>query len=454
MSTDPKLYTPTELANLIQSTFTRHVGQINLIGEVSSLVVANSGHAYLQIKDKSAMIKGVVWRSSKISSGISAIQSGLMVQAKGKLSNYAPKSEYQLTIDRIVPMGEGSLSLAFEKLKLKLGNEGLFQPERKREIAKSPRRVALLAAAGSAAVSDFLTTSVERHRGAWISLFSVRVQGKGAAEEMAEALELINGWGGFDLVVMTRGGGSLEDLWAYNEEILVRAVANSRLPILAAVGHSTDLSLVEMAADARAITPTAAAETVYPLDSDLLAEIDDHLTRLKNLAKTRLLAKRGQLQSHIGQLGQLRYKLNNFSQLIDSSLMKLENSVRKLIAASRSRLEALTVSLDHKSPHRDQALKREKLDLLRKNLISRANGLTQAKRAKLDWLMNALNLVSPLNVLTRGYAVATAPDGRVIRSADQVQIGHTIDVRLAEGTLKAQVQETSPAPAKTPPESD
>ncbi|MDR2367794.1 MAG: exodeoxyribonuclease VII large subunit [Deltaproteobacteria bacterium] len=450
MPIEQKVYTPSELTDLIHSTFARHVGTVTVAGEVSSMTIANSGHAYLEIRDKKAMIKGTVWKSSRVSSGFSAIQKGLMVQARGKLTNYGPRSEYQISIDRIVPMGEGSLSLAYEKLKKKLDGEGLFAPGRKRPFPRPPRRVALLASAGSAAANDFIETSVKRCRGAWISLFSVRVQGKGAAEEMAGALELLNSWGGFDLAVMTRGGGSLEDLWAYNEEILVRAVANSRLPVLAAVGHSTDLSLVEMAADAQAITPTAAAEAVYPLDSDRLAQVGDILSTLSNLARDVFRARRDRLQSDMARLGQLRYKLNYFSQLIDTYLINLENAVRKLITSSRNELSAAVASLEHKSPRRDQAQKRQNLALLVARLESAAAKALEAKRLNLSWLANSLNLVSPLNTLTRGYSVVTGPDGKVISAADQAEVGQELTVILALGKLRARVTEKIDAEKTAP----
>ncbi|MDR2302776.1 MAG: exodeoxyribonuclease VII large subunit [Deltaproteobacteria bacterium] len=436
---DQKIYTPSQVGDLVQFNFDAHIGQITLAGEVGSLATPNSGHVYLEIKDKAAMVKGVIWRASKHSSGVSAIQTGMMVQARGRLRIYGPRSEYQLNVEKIMPMGEGALSLAFEKLKKKLGAEGLFAPERKRPIPETPRRVVLVGSAGSAAVNDFLTTSVKRRKGAWISLFPTRVQGKGAAEEMAEALSLINSRGDFDLVVMTRGGGSLEDLWSYNEEVLVRAVANSRLPILAAIGHSTDLSLVEMAADAKAITPTAAAEAVFALDSERLGQVKQRLNELKNLTKNRILVKKSQLQSQIGNLGKLRYKINYFSQLLDSLLMKLENSVKNLMASSRNKLATLTNKLEYKSPYRDQIQKRQTLERLSKALLDSAKKTIGDKRQKLRLLTVTLDLVSPKNTLKRGYAVVAGPDGRVLHRAALADLGQKLQVLLAEGRLLVEV---------------
>ncbi|MDR3135647.1 MAG: exodeoxyribonuclease VII large subunit [Deltaproteobacteria bacterium] len=437
--TNTRVMTPSEVADAIQLTLDASVGPVSIEGEVSGLAFASSGHVYFQLKDSRAIIKAVVWRHSKMPSGVTAIQGGMMVLARGRISVYGPRSEYQVIVERVAPKGEGALSQAFEILKKKLEAEGLFNPERKREIPLAPRRVALLAAAGSAAASDFITTSVKRCKGAWISQLPVRVQGKGAAEEMAMALAALNSSGDFDLVVMTRGGGSLEDLWAYNEEVLVRAVAASRLPVLAAVGHSTDLSLAEMAADKKAITPTAAAEAVFPLDSDRLDQLAERLGRLGNLALNLLLAKENQLQQNIGRLGNLRYKLGYFSQLLDGSAMRLENLAKNVLVASKNKLESLAKALGHKSPQRDQELKAQRLEALRNGLLSAARKALEAKQERLGWLTGALGLVSPLNVLTRGYAVITGPDGRVIRSASQASPGQVLEARLSDGSLKAKV---------------
>jgi exodeoxyribonuclease VII large subunit len=446
----PVILTPTQVADQIQDSFDQHLGLITVQGEVAGMVTANSGHTYLKLKDKKSELKAIIWRYNLTKSGGSAIQNGLMVLAKGKLAVYAARGEYQLIIDRILPKGEGALSLAFELLKKKLETEGLFNPERKRPLPDRPGRVALLAAAGSAAASDFITTSVQRYGEAWISLFSVRVQGKGAAEEMAEALELLNTDGHFDLVVMTRGGGSLEDLWAYNEEILVRAVANSRLPILAAVGHSTDISLVELAADYKAITPTAAAEAVFPNDIDRLDKLMALVNLLKQSTKDIFNHKKGQLQLNISRLGNLRYKLSQFAQLLDSHLLKLEKSVSNLIISSKSQLKALTKALEYKSPQRDQAIKRQSLEMLEKNMTASLLLLLKTKKNELNWAINSLDLVSPLTILTRGYAVVTEAEGRVVRSVDQVRLDQELELRLAEGRLKAKVVEKLPTVSDLP----
>jgi exodeoxyribonuclease VII large subunit len=445
---EQKILTPTLVSDLIQANFDNYIGTIMVEGEITGFLTANSGHTYLQLKDKKSLLKGVIWRYNMTKSGASAVQNGMDVLAKGRLTVYAPRGEYQLIIERIMPKGEGALSRAFEILKKKLETEGLFNPERKRSLPVVPVRVALLAASGSAAYSDFVQTAFKRCAGAWISLFSTRVQGKGAAEEMAEALELLNTWGGFDLVVMTRGGGSLEDLWSYNEEVLVRAVANSRIPVLAAIGHSTDLSLVEMAADHKAITPTAAAETVFPSDIERLDVLGGLLNHLKMVTKGRLQAKKSELQQNIAHLGSFKYRLNQFAQTLDSRLMSLENSVSKLLASSRSQLEALTRALEYKSPRRDQAMKRQALEILVKDLLANAKNLITTRQNGLNWQINALELVSPLSILTRGYAVVTDDQGRVVRSASQTRPGQNLGLRLAEGHLTAKVIDTYSGPSR------
>jgi exodeoxyribonuclease VII large subunit len=257
-----EILTPTGLNNRLQAAFDRHIGTVWVSGEIAGASRPSSGHTYFSLKDSHSLVKAVIWRSRLPKAG-GPVGNGLKVLAKGTLTIYPPRGDYQLIVDYIEPQGEGALRLAYEKLLARLSAEGLFKPERRRPLPFWPQKVALLTASGGAARLDFLASAVKRCPSASVSFYPVRVQGAGAAEEIAQALADLNQWGGFDLAVITRGGGSLEDLWAFNEEVLVRAVAASRVPVLAAVGHSTDLSLVELAADSRAITPTAAAEAVF-----------------------------------------------------------------------------------------------------------------------------------------------------------------------------------------------
>jgi exodeoxyribonuclease VII large subunit len=418
------------------------------------------------------------------------VENGLKVLAKGSLAVYAPRGEFQLIVETIKPQGEGALRLAYEKLKIRLTNEGLFKPERRRPKPFWPQRTAVLTAAGGAARQDFLSTALNRCPSATISLYPVRVQGAGAAEEIAAALNDLNQWGGFDLVVITRGGGGLEDLWAFNEEVLVRAVAASRLPVLAAIGHSTDESLVELAADDRAITPTAAAEAVFPDVRRLIAELKErdkalaasfraiisrreeslgtltnrlyrfetHLRlerqRLDNLTDSLAISGRRYLQATrlklITLTRELAYRSPAMSLKRDFNELKnvtkaLPLALFRRLASSRRDLTALTARLNQSSPA--SKVKRDLADLKK---VSQALPLALTRRFSdsrrdLTDLSARLRLVSPLGILNRGYALITTEDGTILRSGSQVAPGALVNARLAKGQITAQVTETKEA---------
>ncbi|MDR1546759.1 MAG: exodeoxyribonuclease VII large subunit [Deltaproteobacteria bacterium] len=468
-----KTLTPTQVADRVKASLESELGVIWVDGEVASLARAPSGHVYFTLKDSKSLLKAVVWRFKASTCGASALVDGLRVLARGTLTVYGARSEYQLMVDHVEPKGEGALRRAFEALKKRLEKEGLFAPERKRPLPFRPRRVALLASPDSAAATDFLTTAFKRCRGAWISLCPVRVQGSGAAEEMAAALEALNAWGGFDLAVLTRGGGSLEDLWAFNEEVLVRAVAASRLPTLAAVGHSTDSSLVESAADARAITPTAAAELAFPDDALALAAAARASEALTKAAQNFLASRARILNAYKTRLGRFRLRLLPATQRLDELTARLAPLAVGRLRAAADRLEALKRELAFKSPRRDlgrkrqetarlaEALKaaiRRRLEGERRRLKARRLRLErdddrlkaavsrrlEFKRRRLERADDRLSLLSPLAVLTRGYALAVDARGRVIRSSDQVELHEEISLRLATGSLKARVTASLP----------
>jgi exodeoxyribonuclease VII large subunit len=435
--------TPTALNARLQATFDQSLGPIWLSGEIASLALPASGHAYFSLKDSKSLVKGVVWKSRLPRLG-GPLANGLKVLAFGSLAIYAPRGEYQIIVERIEPQGEGALRLAYEKLLARLTSEGLFRPERRRPRPFWPQKTALLTAAGGAARQDFLTTAVRRCPSAAISFYPVRVQGAGAAEEIAEALANLNQWGGFDLVVVTRGGGSLEDLWAFNEEVLVRAVAASRLPVFAAIGHATDESLVELAADDRAITPTAAAEAIFP-DVKVLTQ------RVTALVKNLTAGVKGVLARDLDRLKALNFRLARFEtqirlrrQRLDDLLASLAKAGRRRLLSARQALTSLARDLAFRSP--TQSFKRDRATLValtRALPLALARTLT-ARRNQLEGHLTRLRLVSPLGVLGRGYALIVDPKGAVLRSLDQVTVGDLIKVRLAAGQLTALVTELGP----------
>ncbi|MDR1044865.1 MAG: exodeoxyribonuclease VII large subunit [Candidatus Adiutrix sp.] len=420
-----EILTPASLAARLQGCFDRDFGQLWVAGEISELSLPHSGHAYFCLKERlrgqEFRLKAVMWKGRRPYAG-AALSEGLGVLAKGRLALYAPRGDFQLVVDYLEPRGEGALRLAFEKLKAKLEAEGLFEAGRKRPLPFWPARVAVVSSPSGAAVRDFMRTALARRPGAAISLCPVRVQGQGSAGEIARAIEDLNVWGGFDLIVLTRGGGSLSDLWAFNEEAVVRAVAASRTPTLAAVGHSTDLSLAELAADRRAITPTAAAELVYRDQAAFLEHLAENENRLSRLMHEALIRRRERL----ADLG--RRQARGLIDLYGRRREALTDLGRRL-GRFEDRLGLAGQRLDDLGRRLDQAL------------VRRLDGWER----RLEILSARLKLLSPHSVLKRGYALVSRDgDERPLTRAGELRIGDRVAVRLADGRFTAKVIQTAP----------
>ena len=457
-----EIFSPTTLAQRVQDSFDRDFGHLWLEGEIAELSLPRSGHAYFTLKDSQARLKAVMWKGRRAYAG-TALSEGLTVLAKGRLAVYAPRGDYQLVVDYLEPKGEGALRQAFEELKTKLTAEGLFDSQRKRTLPFWPRKIAVISSQTGAAARDFIETARQRRPGAAISLYPVRVQGEGAASEIVSALADLNSWGGFDLIVLTRGGGSLSDLWAFNEESVVRAVAGSRTVTLAAIGHSTDLSLTEMAADFKAITPTAAAEAVFRDQASLeeflaenqsrmigalevrLAEKTERLAALLNRQKWSLSAlcqNRKQFLEHLTmRLGRMEDRLGHSGQRLDDLLQRLSQAALRLVDYRERQLNTVSSSLKYISPFFLIKEKRQQLDNLRQRLDSAVSRRLELQNHYLEKMICRLNDLSPESVLKRGYALVTGPDGQVVLRASELKTGDTLRLKLMEGGLRAEVKD-------------
>ncbi|MDR2198306.1 MAG: exodeoxyribonuclease VII large subunit [Deltaproteobacteria bacterium] len=433
-----EIFTPTSLTNRIDSLFRERFPKVYVEGEISGRFRQGSGHLYFYLNDAKSKIKAIIWSSNR-GRAASIAEDGLNVLACGHLTTYYARSEYQLIVDSMEPRGEGALRLAFEKLKARLLAEGLFNAARKRKLPFWPRRVALLTSPKGAAVEDFLKTAFKRFPQAAITIYPVKVQGEGAAAEMAAAVEDVNSWGGFDLIVLTRGGGSLEDLWAYNEEILVRAVANSRILTFAAVGHATDLSLAELAADGSAITPTAAAERIFPDKARILEDLTLLRKRLEKSAGAKLNEKAAEIRELKHRLLNFQHRLKQESLQIDGLVERLVSLISLALLRSKGELEKLKEKLNYLSPGTKIARQKEELENLVATLAHIKLKLLAPFFQELNHAVDRLQLISPLVILTRGYSLATLPDGRVLRSSASVKMGDTFLLTLSEGKIRARV---------------
>ncbi len=371
-----------------------------VVGEISNFSRPSSGHCYFTLKDEGAQLRGVIWRNAAQRLRFEP-QDGLEVICHGALDLYAPRGSYQLVVDQLQPKGIGALELALRRLREKLAAEGLFDSARKRPLPRFPRRIALVTSPTGAAVRDFLQVLKRRWLGADVLVVPVRVQGEGAAQEIATAIRQVNAsQAEIDVVVVARGGGSLEDLWAFNEEAVVRAIYGSRIPVVSAIGHEIDVTLSDLVADVRALTPSEAAERVVPSGDELRQTLAQHAQRL---------------------LSQLRSRAT-------TARMRLETlSARRVFRRPFAMIQQAEQRLDELDVRATRAVQRKLAD----------------RRAQIVASAARLESLSPLGVLGRGYSLTLREaDGQLIRDANALRPGDRLRTRFATGEAISRVEET------------
>jgi exodeoxyribonuclease VII large subunit len=400
------IYTVSDLTREIRDILEEGLGRIWLTGEISNCRRPASGHCYFTLKDEHAQISAVMWRTLAGALPFD-VKDGQAVLVQGELTVYEPRGQYQLVVRRIEPRGVGALQLAFSQLKEKLGREGLFDEERKKPLPLIPRRIALVTSPTGAAIRDMLNIILRRFPRANVLICPARVQGKSAAGEIAQAIARADALDDVDVIIAGRGGGSLEDLWPFNEEVVARAIAACGTPLVSAVGHETDFTISDFVADVRALTPTDAGTRVTP-DMAQLAEA------------------LGIMSSRLGQ-GLMRR-----SQL------------------SHERLDGLAYRMRLRSPLERARMAEQRLDDLGQRLLRSARQVCKSQRERFDHMFARLESLSPLAVLYRGYSVAMLEDGTVIRNPAQVSPGDIIRIRAHKGEFRAQVVKDEPKPPRKP----
>ena len=402
--------------------------QVWVEGELSNLARPASGHVYFTLKDSNAQIRCALFRQNALRVR-QALRDGLAVKVRGKISLFEGRGDYQLIADTVEPAGDGALRLAFEALKEKLAGEGLFASERKRPLPAHPRRIGIVSSPSGAVIRDIISVFRRRAPQVELTLVPTAVQGREAVAQIVRALQLADRQG-FDALILARGGGSLEDLWCFNEEAVARAVAACATPIVSAVGHETDVSISDFVADVRAPTPSAAAELLAPNAGDLQQRLDGLRRRL-------VLRMRDQL---------LRERLRQQAQRLDDLDMRLRRAFERQLAVRHERLVRLETRLAAQHPGRTLALLRQKLDSLAARLPRAAREVLKDRRQRLEGLAQTLNVVSPLATLGRGYSILLDERGRAIRDAGQTQPGQRLKARLAEGELEVRVEDNHRTP--------
>jgi exodeoxyribonuclease VII large subunit len=431
-----------ELNAAIHGLLEREFQDIWVGGEISGVRLAASGHYYFTLKEQDAQLRCVCFRSTARYLRFKP-QDGVAAVARGRIDVYEVRGEYQLLVETLEPQGHGALQFAFEQLKKKLAAEGLFEAARKRPLPRFPGRIGIVTSPTGAAIHDLLQILGRRFPGLHIRIYPTQVQGEGAAGEICRGLEYFSQSGWPDVVIVARGGGSLEDLWAFNEEAVARAIAACSMPVVSAVGHETDVTIADFAADLRAPTPSAAAELVVASRQEVLERIEDAVTGLRQALRYRLAEAGRQLQARgIDRAsGLLQRRVGRWLQRIDELDYALRASLRGGIEERRARAHALEARLSALDLRLRFARTRRRLEIAEAAAWQSARACVARARARFQTLAAQLDPLSPLRVLERGYAIASDEAGRILKDAAEVAPESGIQVRLARGRLKARVTE-------------
>ncbi len=429
-----------ELVSQLKKLVEKNYDFVWVEGEVSGLRRPGSGHLYFSLKDADASLKAVLFRHQAAMLRF-ALEDGLKVLCQGRVSVYGARGDLQLVVDTVEPQGAGALALAFEQIKKRLEAEGLFAAERKQPLPDLPKRIAVVTSPSGAAIRDFLNVLHRRFAGVEVSIYPVLVQGDEAPKQMIQAIEDLVEWDWPEVIVLTRGGGSPEDLWAFNDEGLARAIAACPIPVVSAVGHEIDVSISDLMADLRAPTPSAAAELLVKPQAELAGRLAGLSARLIQTGARLIVRRRAELTALSRGLIDPRRRLADKRLRVDDLLSRAAAAVRAgLHEKSRILWSGREGLLEQRPDHR-LAMTRASLAELTHRLGAAGVVEITSRRSWLDQLSGRLRALSPLAVLGRGYALALGPDGKVLSSVDQTQVGDELTVRLTKGALRAKVLE-------------
>src|SRR5205807_1364361 len=443
-----KVFTVAELTRQIRGALETRFGAVWVQGEISNYRLQPSGHRYFTLKDQRAAISCVIFRNT-LPSTAPPIADGAQVQVYGNVSVFEARGQYQLNVQILQTRGAGLLQAKFEALKRKLEAEGLFDSARKRALPKFPKRIGIVTSPSGAAIRDMLNVLRRRAPNVQVLISPVRVQGIGAAAEIATAIKELTrpdeGWETIDLIVIARGGGSIEDLWEFNEEIVARAISHSAIPIVSAVGHEIDFTIADFVADLRAPTPSAAAELIVPDAAELSRRVNDlenclqkclrnflqqSLTRLRFLSE-RTLAR------------ELMQRMRNAQQQLDLYAESLRRRLKQFVTDSRAALSARAQSLKTHDPKRELAVCRLRVGDLERRIVMQPPRLLQNARQRFQHIEGILRVVGPEATLRRGYSITTDSAGKVIRTIAAAKPKTKIRTRVTDGEFESQVLPTA-----------
>ncbi len=450
--TRPRPFSVSEINATARDLLEDSFADVWVQGEISNFKAHGSGHFYFSLKDERSQLNAVMFRSVNLHIRFKP-SDGLSVLARGRITLYEARGTYQLNTQWMEPLGIGSLQLAFEQLKAKLQAEGLFDPDRKRLIPALPKRIGVVTSPTGAAISDILRVLERRYASLHVLIAPCRVQGEGAAREIARAIEDLNAHsarsagrepGPLDVIIVSRGGGSLEDLWAFNEETVARAIAASGLPVISAVGHEIDFTIADFVSDLRAPTPSAAAEMVIRSREELVSRVEAAWSRLAQAARVQVLNRRNQVQSleRSRAFTRVEAMLSEAQQRCDEASMRLASALLSGVRRFRERVGIAKERLSPRSLRAELAVRSGRVSAAAQILVRSVHEKIRALREQAEVGEAVLRSLSPLAVLERGYAICQeARTGKVIKDAALLSPGKEVRVRLSRGRIGARVTE-------------
>jgi exodeoxyribonuclease VII large subunit len=441
--TEREVLSVSELSERLRAVLEERFPTVWVEGEISNLRTYGSGHTYFTLKDAEAQLRCVLFRNRTRRIHFEP-RDGLHVMAFGSVELYAQRGEYQLVVELLEPRGAGALQLAFEQLKARLAAEGLFDAARKRPLPRFPRKIGIVTSPSGAAIKDMLRVISRRFGELHIVLAPARVQGEGAGEEIVQGLADLNALGDVDVIIVGRGGGSLEDLWAFNEEIVARAIVASKAPVISAVGHEVDFTIADFVADLRAPTPSAAAELVVREKQAIVEGLADMRVRLGRAMRRRLLHERDRVEAlaHRRVLTDPARPLRDLERRVDDAVVRLHRAATATRRRAAHRLELATRGLRAGSPVTRAARDRRQLDHVRARLAGEMTRAFVRGQHHLQAMVGRLDSLSPLAVLGRGYSLTRTRAGAIVRTVRQVRAGDDVSVLLDEGSLDCRIAAT------------
>jgi exodeoxyribonuclease VII large subunit len=432
--------TVSELNRRIKATLEAGYADVWVEAEISNLRVPSSGHSYLTLKDAASQLRAVMFRYARAKLRFIP-QDGMQVLCHGTINVYEPRGEYQLVIDRMEPRGAGALQMAFEQLKSRLAAEGLFDAQHKKPLPYLPQRIGVVTSATGAALRDILQVLGRRFPGLHISVLPVKVQGEGAAQEIAAAIAAANESAVADVLIVGRGGGSLEDLWAFNEECVARAIFNSAIPVISAVGHEIDFTIADFVADMRAPTPSAAAELAVREKSELIRTVAHFTAGLSRRLVQRMVGQRAQLSSAAGRLVRSARSITDAQLTHDALQERLLQSLPRMCDAGRASVHTVRARLLTLAPRQRLDAFRGTVGFLHEALQKNCVFALERRRLRVQTGLSRLDALNPAAVLARGFCIARRPGtGYVVRRVSDVKIGEQLTVTMHQGSVDCRVE--------------